>query len=162
MIYFLQAEIIGRIKIGYTSKAKADKRLHNLKCGSPVELKLLTWTGGDRQKEQELHQRFAHARVRGEWFDPVPELVRYVARLQGKKICQVNTARPPRGQRAAEWLTQRFAERPEWPSTELIAAAALLGISRPALFEAKRILNLPPARRRKSPSGKCHCVWRTE
>lgn len=85
MIYFIQAEIVGRIKIGYTSKDTISSRVATLQTASPVKLRVLASRPGGKAKEQQLHVRFAHARTCGEWFDPVPELVRYIARVQARK-----------------------------------------------------------------------------
>jgi hypothetical protein len=142
MIYFIQAELVGRIKIGLTSKAKINDRLSNLQSSSPVMLHLLATTRGGREKEQRLHARFAYARVVGEWFDPVPKLVRLIARIQGR---QVRDTREPakkllRRERAADWLRSRFREQIEWSTKELITKAANDGISRPAIFEGKKML----------------------
>lgn len=55
----------------------------------------------------------------------------------------------PRGRRliASEWLIDRFRERREWPSAELIELARAAEVSRDALFEAKEMLGLPKPRR---------------
>lgn len=86
MIYFLQADIIGRIKIGHTSKANADSRLEALRTASPVPLRLLATMKGNRTREQRLHLRFAASRVHGEWFEPTPKLIRFIARQQGIEV----------------------------------------------------------------------------
>ena len=44
---------------------------------------------GGREAEWVLHRRFAHARIRGEWFRPVPELFEYIASI--KKEAQAVT-----------------------------------------------------------------------
>lgn len=36
------------------------------------------------QTEREMHQRFANARIRGEWFRPVPELLAYIAEIKAR------------------------------------------------------------------------------
>jgi putative DNA primase/helicase len=60
---------------------------------------------------------------------------------------------------AAEWLIERFREKREWPSTELFQAANQDGIKRDAVFEAKRILELPKAKLIYSVEGKRIWVW---
>ncbi|MGB1286709.1 MAG: GIY-YIG nuclease family protein [Aggregatilineales bacterium] len=40
---------------------------------------LLTTIEGDQTLERELHQRFADHRLNGEWFEPVDELLLYIA-----------------------------------------------------------------------------------
>ncbi len=68
MIYFLEADTTpALIKIGYTAKG-VQERLSELQIGSPVEIRILGIMEGGCSEEQELHQRFAAYRVRGEWF----------------------------------------------------------------------------------------------
>jgi hypothetical protein len=65
----------------------------------------------------------------------------------------------PRRVVAAVWLVERFKEKLEWRSKILLAAAAQEGISRDAMFEAKRSLNLPKARKLTETNGDEHWVW---
>ena len=57
------------VKIGYTS-GDPKARVAQLQTGLPMQLTLLWSTFGDY--EDELHDRFAAYRVRGEWFDLTP------------------------------------------------------------------------------------------
>lgn len=75
MIYFIQAEGIGHIKIGFTADADAAIRLAQLQTGSSVPLRLLGTIPGELEDEKNLHRRFAASGVGGEWFMPVPELL---------------------------------------------------------------------------------------
>lgn len=75
MIYFIQAEVIGNIKIGFTDADDADVRLAALQTGSPVPLKILATIPGSQEDEKNLHRRFWAHRVCGEWFKPVAELL---------------------------------------------------------------------------------------
>lgn len=77
MIYFIQAETSLFIKIGYTG-GEADGRLKALQTGNPEPLTVLGTMLGDQDAERAMHTRFAHARMVGEWFRPVPELVRFI------------------------------------------------------------------------------------
>lgn len=95
MIYFVQADIIGYIKIGHSSQAKLAKRLVALQTGSPVLLRVLATTPGGRERKQEFHLRFGPHRLHGEWFQPCAELVRLIARLQGKQIAGHEHDREP-------------------------------------------------------------------
>ena len=79
MIYFIQAEGIGHIKIGFTDKDDAALRLAELQTGSSATLRLLGVSPGDVLAEKNLHRRFAAARVHGEWFRPVPELLQFIS-----------------------------------------------------------------------------------
>ncbi len=79
MIYFVQAEGVGNIKIGFTDSVDASDRLSTLQTGSPVPLRLLGTIPGTMDDEKDLHRRFASARVVGEWFKPVSELLALIA-----------------------------------------------------------------------------------
>ncbi len=72
-----------------------------------------------------------------------------------------NTAkkRQSRAQRAAEWLIERFREKPMWPSEELIQTGKQQGVSRAAIFEAKELLELPKARKMAQPDQSTCWVW---
>jgi hypothetical protein len=73
VIYFVQAVNGGLVKIGLAQDAQ--RRLRELQCGSPVELRLLRLEKGGKLEESELHGTFAHLRIRGEWFWPAADLV---------------------------------------------------------------------------------------
>lgn len=81
-IYFAQESGMGAIKIGVARSVGV--RIENLKVGMPHEVTLLATMDGDREAETEMHCKFAHARIRGEWFRPVPELLEYIAALAVK------------------------------------------------------------------------------
>ena len=63
----------GPIKIGHSTYPPA--RLNTLQTWSPVELELVSSFQGSLATEKAVHERFAKWQVRGEWFEPVPELV---------------------------------------------------------------------------------------
>lgn len=81
MLYFIQDQTANLIKIGYTSGDDAEVRLKALQTGSPIGLVILLTAPGARQEEAELHRRFSSARVHGEWFRPVPELMLHIIQL---------------------------------------------------------------------------------
>lgn len=78
MIYFIQAEGVGHIKIGFTDSEDAGVRLATLQTGSPVQLRLIGTIPGTVEDEKNLHRRFASECVHGEWFKPVPHLIKMV------------------------------------------------------------------------------------
>lgn len=79
MIYFIQDES-GPVKIGWTSDRKRPtERLIGLQAGNPRTLSLLGVVSGTLEDEAQLHAQFEHAHIRGEWFNPVPELLAYIA-----------------------------------------------------------------------------------
>jgi hypothetical protein len=65
-VYFIQSGTAGPVKIGL-SKAPT-QRVSKLQTGNPRELILRHVIPGDRIVEDELHDRFKEARIRGEWF----------------------------------------------------------------------------------------------
>lgn len=76
MIYFIQVGDDGPVKIGLADDPY--RRLVALQCASPFELRLLGGFEGGRGEELKLHKMFAHARIRGEWFEPTEELLAFV------------------------------------------------------------------------------------
>lgn len=92
MIYFIQDQTANLIKVGFTGGDSADDRMKALQTGSPVGLVLLLTLPGERSVETQLHQRFAAARVHGEWFRPVPDLVQFM--LEAKAAQAKQEARP--------------------------------------------------------------------
>lgn len=76
-VYFVQPAAGGLVKIGVAADVKS--RLATLQTGSPVPLRVLAvLPGGGQAAEAELHERFAHLRSHGEWFEPAPELLAYI------------------------------------------------------------------------------------
>lgn len=68
-----------RIKIGWSARVTA--RLAQLQTGNPDPVRLLATTPGGRALERRLHERFADARLAGEWFEATPELTTYIEQL---------------------------------------------------------------------------------
>lgn len=76
-VYFVGAPEVKRIKIGFSSN-HPDFRLNALETGSPCELVPLGIVLGDEGRERRLHKRLASLRVRREWFDIGPDLIRFL------------------------------------------------------------------------------------
>ena len=86
-VYFVQAnDEDGAVKIGRATKP--DKRVLQLQTGSPQELHLRHVVPGGAQLEAALHQRFAPARIRGEWFgaEYLPVILAYASGIAQKAI----------------------------------------------------------------------------
>ncbi|MCC6420828.1 MAG: AAA family ATPase [Gemmataceae bacterium] len=60
---------------------------------------------------------------------------------------------------AAEWIVERFREKRVWHAQDLFRDGKADGISRNALFEAKRTLNLPKPRKETAQDGTVSWVW---
>jgi len=77
-IYFIQMGPGGPIKIGQS--VYPPKRLAALQTGSPQVLRILATVrvGQNSNLENELHQKFAHLRMAGEWFSPGEDLLEHI------------------------------------------------------------------------------------
>jgi hypothetical protein len=76
VIYFVQAEGGGPIKIGTTSCLT--DRLRNLSAQHGMKLVVLGLMEGSYADEQVIHGRFGFLRRGGEWFDPDPQLLDFI------------------------------------------------------------------------------------
>jgi hypothetical protein len=76
-VYFAQVGEDGPIKIGYSFNVYS--RQSNLRTASPFEIRWLGDVPGSPAEERALHAQFAHLRIRGEWFEPAPELLECIA-----------------------------------------------------------------------------------
>lgn len=68
------------IKIGFSNNLKG--RLNTLQTGSPEKLVLYASMRGTHRKEIELHQRFAHLRLKGEWFRKAPDILDFIEQIK--------------------------------------------------------------------------------
>ena len=75
-VYFIRAGTSGPIKIGKAQNVRV--RLSTLQTSTAVPLHVLGIVAGGRDRERELHEQFAHLRLRGEWFVPEPELLQFI------------------------------------------------------------------------------------
>jgi len=76
MIYFIQSDVGGPIKIGHAKNPQA--RLSDLQIGSPVRLRIIGTISGDEKKEKELHSNFSDEHLYGEWFYPSDALISFL------------------------------------------------------------------------------------
>lgn len=76
LVYFIQDR--KRVKIGYSNNPKA--RMQDIT--THTTLRLLGTEPGGQKREAELHKKFAHLRIKGEWFYLKPELLDYVVGLK--------------------------------------------------------------------------------
>jgi len=89
MIYFIQIEPGGPIKVGYTCERTAKDRLNNLQASCPWKLVLRGVIEGDLTEEQRILSHLLAHRMRGEWFAPHPFVVDMVNQLLGDASCVV-------------------------------------------------------------------------
>lgn len=78
-VYFVEAVGTNRIKIGITKNINS--RLSSLECNSPYKLNLIYAFPGYISKEKEIHKRFEHLRIKGEWFKYTNEVKQYILNL---------------------------------------------------------------------------------
>lgn len=82
-IYFIQEDDSGPIKIG-KSKEDINIRLSALQVGNPRKLNLLAYFMADHWVEKGLHWLCSDHHIRGEWFEPHPDVIDIM------KISQIN------------------------------------------------------------------------
>lgn len=78
-IYFILAHEAKAIKIGYSANPRA--RYENLCTGSPEPLIFYGSVPGNREDETDLHKKFKHLRLNGEWFRECDELYNHIEDL---------------------------------------------------------------------------------
>jgi len=79
MIYFIQQEGGGPIKIGHSRDIKL--RLSKLQSGYPYKLTLLGYVRGGCYEEKRLHKVFRKHRLNGEWFLPSRRVLTVISKL---------------------------------------------------------------------------------
>jgi len=78
-VYFITDDATGLIKIGRAMDV--EQRLKGLQTGAPGQLRVLADMDGGAAGEADMHRRFAHLRVRGEWFSPGDDLLQFIEAL---------------------------------------------------------------------------------
>ncbi|MEY5099701.1 MAG: hypothetical protein RJA36_2420 [Pseudomonadota bacterium] len=79
-IYFMQAGEAGPIKIGKSNYVEA--RLRALSSCHYEPIRLLAVGEGCRRFEGMIHQHFADAHIRHEWFHPVAAILAFIDRVK--------------------------------------------------------------------------------
>jgi hypothetical protein len=77
MIYFVQPQGRPFVKIGYAER-DVGIRIDELQTANPDDLILLGTMPGSQDREICIHKRFAHLRVRGEWFHFTSEIRSFI------------------------------------------------------------------------------------
>src|SRR5947207_2529709 len=65
-VYFFKENATNAIKIGRSYDVRM--RFEQIQSGMPQELEFLGFMQGSWAKEKEMHSKFEHLRLRGEWF----------------------------------------------------------------------------------------------
>lgn len=80
-VYFLSCDKpLFPIKIGFAIDVRV--RMKGLQGAMPWPLHLLFSMEGDVEKERELHSKFSHLRMEGEWFARGHELLEYIEQVR--------------------------------------------------------------------------------
>lgn len=98
-LYFVHAPQSGRLKIGIA--VDPERRLSALKTGNGEPLTLLGWADYSechpaelRALESELHACFAPWRLEGEWFEALPDIVKFAHEARDPGTSPEELARP--------------------------------------------------------------------
>jgi hypothetical protein len=75
VVYVVQAESGGPVKIGHSTRTGVERRLRELQSGNAQRLVVRALFDGGMWLEQALHQFFCESRLRGEWFGLTPQLL---------------------------------------------------------------------------------------
>lgn len=86
MIYVVceLGDVTGPVKVGVTGRYAASRnealmRVNNMQTSTWRQLVCIAITDGGEADERALHQRFASAWVRGEWFARTPDVAAFIA-----------------------------------------------------------------------------------
>lgn len=85
-LYFIRQGTDGPIKIGRA--VDIERRIMQLQTGSSQPLQLLAFIHSGGDLEPEIHRRFAHLRLSGEWFSPAKELLEFIGKAINEQINQ--------------------------------------------------------------------------
>jgi sRNA-binding protein len=111
-VYFISARELDLVKIGYAHDPV--RRYYHLRTFSPVELTLEGAIAGGYEQERQLHQRFALARARGEWFKLTPNLqLERRHKKQCARTAASELARHGARIRKDQWIALRNAKTEE-------------------------------------------------
>jgi hypothetical protein len=78
VIYFMQIDMPeSPVKIGFT-KTSVRRRIMTLQQMAPFRIKWLGYFDGHYTEERKAHRKFHDIRVRGEWFQPTPEVFAFI------------------------------------------------------------------------------------
>lgn len=80
IVYFLQADYGGPVKIGYTDDLA--RMIANLQSSRAESIVVLAVMDGGVSAERELHSRFAVHHIRGEWYSPADDLMEFIKGLK--------------------------------------------------------------------------------
>ena len=90
MVYFVQEDIEdGFIKIGNANNLYGYRggRIRELQGANPRKLELIATIPGNKDLSEDLEKQIKKElqdfHIRGEWYSPAPEVLEYIANIQG-------------------------------------------------------------------------------
>lgn len=101
IIYFVHAVGTDFVKIGFTQQ-RLSSRVFSLQVACPHELVPIAAFDGMQRYESIIHKRFAHLRVRREWFRLTEELRKFIAAVP---VSNSESHAPLRSQTPADYET---------------------------------------------------------
>jgi hypothetical protein len=101
LIYFIQGKLLRKIKIGFTRYISVESRLRSLQTACSEPLSVIGVLDGSYKKECSIHKRFKTCHFRGEWFEPAPKLMAFIASIgvrEKRRIERLEAARIQKNQ----------------------------------------------------------------
>lgn len=127
MIYLARDEEC--IKIGLTRESNLHRRWMELQIGNPRLIQFRVWDmAGEMVMEKELHQKFSHLKIRGEWFMIDHDLEAMWERAQIVRLPKVVGRPPATRERAMVWLEAQLSSGPML-GEEVMTKGGQLGFS---------------------------------
>lgn len=83
MIYFIQSGSDGPIKIGRAFRV--ERRVKELQTAHHEDLSVIQFLPGGSELENKIHKDLARFRLKGEWFEPAPEVLEYIREVKSPK-----------------------------------------------------------------------------
>lgn len=116
VVYFIQIGEDGPIKIGM-SRGNPIRRLQAMQTGMPYELRVMGVVAEEfGRTEGQLHERFDHLRLRGEWFRPEADLIAFI-KANAKPF---NDGNPPMPRPVEERISEEDWRR-DWVAVGIAA-----------------------------------------
>lgn len=109
MIYFIQQNKNGPVKIGYTENLRA--RISGIQVSNPCTLTLLGTVSGSKHIERQIHQHLRYYHVGGEWFRASSFVLEYIFSLPNYKPDHLDDPRKKKEQPIISLSSIKVAEK---------------------------------------------------
>lgn len=156
MIYALQGKPRSPIKIGYSAHLETTRRrMATLQTGYPYTLRLIMVADGEREHEQRAHELLRAHRLRGEWFEAVGRVERFV-RVCASDGIEAGFEAVERERRNEQPIRDRAGEI--WLSET--GATAALRLTYDLLLDARASGSGPPYVSEPRAGGRPHRIYK--